>query len=143
MAIETARRDPNYVTTLMAADMTTGLVPTKVYADETTHRLLVSAVITSGSFSISSGGVTNFATSQVALSTTASLIVAARATRASVTIVNLSTTDIYLGGSGVTTSNGQLLLGTKGTAVTISAVGDVYGIVASGTPSVSYEEEYN
>lgn len=47
MATETAKRDPNYVTTLMGVDMTTGLEPTKVYVDETTHRLLVSAVITS------------------------------------------------------------------------------------------------
>jgi len=47
MAKETSRRDPNYVPTLIGVDMTTGLLPTRVYVDETTHRLLVSAVITS------------------------------------------------------------------------------------------------
>ena len=47
MALENAKRDQNYVTTLMGVDMSTGLVPTKVYVDETTHRLLVSAVVTS------------------------------------------------------------------------------------------------
>lgn len=46
---ETAKRDPNYVTTLMGVDMTTGLVPTNVFVDESTHRLLVSAIITGGS----------------------------------------------------------------------------------------------
>lgn len=49
MARETAKKDDNYVNTLMGVDMTTGLLPTKVYVDEVTHRLLVSAVITSAS----------------------------------------------------------------------------------------------
>jgi len=48
MAIENAKRDDNYVTTLQGVDMTTGLLPTRVYVDEATHRLLVSAVITAG-----------------------------------------------------------------------------------------------
>lgn len=47
MSTETAKRDPNYVTTIMGVDLTTGLLPTKIYVDETTHRLLVSAVVTS------------------------------------------------------------------------------------------------
>lgn len=46
--MEDAKRDRNYITTLMGVDMTTGLLPTRVYVDETTHRLLVSAVVTSG-----------------------------------------------------------------------------------------------
>jgi hypothetical protein len=45
--MENSKRDDNYITTLLGVDMTTGLLPTKVYVDETTHRLLVSAVITS------------------------------------------------------------------------------------------------
>jgi hypothetical protein len=45
--MENSKRDENYITTLLGVDMTTGLLPTKVYVDETTHRLLVSAVITS------------------------------------------------------------------------------------------------
>lgn len=48
MATETSKRDPNYVTTLMGVDMTTGLLPTKVYVDEATHRLMVNAVISGG-----------------------------------------------------------------------------------------------
>ena len=48
MALENANRDDNRITTLMGVDMTTGKLPTKVYVDESTHRLLVSAAITSG-----------------------------------------------------------------------------------------------
>lgn len=47
MGIESAKKDPNYVSTLMGVDLTTGLLPTKVYVDEVTHRLLVNAVISS------------------------------------------------------------------------------------------------
>lgn len=47
--MENAKRDQNYVTTLMGVDMTTGILPTKVYVDESTHRLLVSAIVTGGS----------------------------------------------------------------------------------------------
>jgi hypothetical protein len=47
MSTETAARDPNYVTTLMGVDLTTGLLPTKVYVDETTHRLLVNSAVAS------------------------------------------------------------------------------------------------
>ena len=52
MPVENAKRDQNYVTTLQGVDMTTGLLPTAVYVDETTHRLLVSAVLTSGTVEI-------------------------------------------------------------------------------------------
>lgn len=88
-------------------------------------------------------GAANFGTGQQALSGTAAEIVAIRLTRTTVTIVNLSTTDVYIGDSGVTTSTGQLLLGTKGSAVTLATTAAVYGIVATGTPSVSFEEEYS
>ena len=55
MPIENAKRDQNYKTTLQGVDMTTGLLPTNVYVDETTHRLLVSAIITSGGGGSSAG----------------------------------------------------------------------------------------
>lgn len=48
MAAESAKKDNNYVSTLIGVDMTTGLLPTRVFVDESTHRLLVSAVITGG-----------------------------------------------------------------------------------------------
>lgn len=87
-------------------------------------------------------GVANLAHGQVALSSSATQVVSTRATRRAVTIVNLSTTDIYVGNTGVTTSTGQLLLGSKGAAITIETVTAVFAIVTTGTPSVSYLEEY-
>lgn len=100
-------------------------------------------VVPVGTLTVSNVGASNFVTGQVALSSTATQIVSSRSTRRSITIVNLSTTDMYIGSSGVTTSNGQLLLGVKGTAITLEVIGAVYGIVTTGTPSVSYEEEYS
>lgn len=100
-------------------------------------------VVPVGTVTVSGVGASNFATGQVALASTATQIVSSRSTRRSITIVNLSTTDMYIGNSGVTTSTGQLLLGVKGTAITLEVVGAVYGIVATGTPSVSFEEEYS
>jgi hypothetical protein len=46
MSLENQKRDDNYIPTPFV-DMSTGLLPTKIYVDETTHRLLVNAVITS------------------------------------------------------------------------------------------------
>lgn len=87
-------------------------------------------------------GVANIATGQQALTTSAAQVVAPRATRRSVTIVNLSSIDVYIGNTGVTDTTGQLLLGTKGTALTLETTTAVYAVAATGTPSVSYLEEY-
>lgn len=67
MAIETAKRDPNYVPTLIGVDMSTGLLPTKVYVDETTHRLLVDAAISSGNITLSGadGAITDGVSSSI------------------------------------------------------------------------------
>lgn len=48
MALENAKRDDNFVTTLQGVDMTTGKLPTRIYVDEATHRMLVSTVVTGG-----------------------------------------------------------------------------------------------
>lgn len=85
----------------------------------------------------------NLATNQVSVAATATLVVAARAGRDSVTVENHGTTDVYVGSSsGVTTSTGILLPGTKGAAITLSYSGAVYAIVATGTQTVSYAEGY-
>lgn len=129
-----ARYDVNLIPSMIAVSNGDGTTPVSLWADPTTHALVGSG---------SAYAAPSFVTGQQALSNAATLIVAARTARHSVTIVNLSTTDIYLGSSGVITSTGQLLLGTKGTAITLETTGAIYGIVASGTPSVSYLEEYN
>lgn len=84
-----------------------------------------------------------FATGQSTLGTTAVQVAAARTGRRSITIVNHSTTDVYIGGSGVTATTGTLLLGTKGASITLESTGAIYGITTAGTPTVSFMEEYN
>lgn len=46
MATETAQRDPNYTTTIMGVSLGSPHVPTQIYVDETTHRLLTSTTFT-------------------------------------------------------------------------------------------------
>lgn len=43
-----AHRDSNFITTLLAVSNVDGFTPVEVYADPTTHRLLVSNDISSG-----------------------------------------------------------------------------------------------
>lgn len=85
----------------------------------------------------STGGSLN-ATGQVSVANTATQIIAAN-TRQGVLITNPSSTvTVYIGGSGVTTGNGQELL--PGCSLTLPIVSAVYGIVATGSQTVSYVE---
>lgn len=83
------------------------------------------------------GGVLN-ATGQVSIANTATLIIAA-GTRQGILVTNPSTSvTVYIGGSGVTTGNGQPLL--PGCSLTLPVVSAVYGIVASSTQTIGYTE---
>jgi len=88
-------------------------------------------------------GADNIATNQVSVTSAATAIVAARATRRSVLIINHGTTDVYIGGASVTTSDGILLTGTAGAAIGIGTTAAVYGIVVSSSQTVSYIENYD
>ena len=79
----------------------------------------------------------------VTVGTSATLIVAARAGRKSVMIVNEGAVDVRVSSNAsMTISNGLLLAGSKGAGETIDGGAAVYGIVASGTASVSFGEVY-
>jgi hypothetical protein len=83
------------------------------------------------------GGALN-STGQVSLGTSATLIIAA-GTRQGVLITNPSATvTVYIGGSGVTTANGQILGPLQ--SITIPVVSAVYGVVAASTQTVSFIE---
>jgi hypothetical protein len=84
----------------------------------------------------------NIATGQVSVASTATLIVAARAGRKEATIVNNSTTAVFLGASSVTPSSGLLLAGVVGEGITITGGAAIYGITATGSETVSYLEVY-
>lgn len=95
---------------------------------------------TNGSYAVSKGSGT-IATAQVSVGTASTQIVAARAGRGSVKITNLGTTDVYIGVSGVTSTTGDLLPGTKGASITIPTNAAVFG-VAGTAQSVSVMEVY-
>jgi hypothetical protein len=104
--------------------------PSNVADVNTSNELLVSA-------QYQAAGSLN-ATGQVSVGATATLIIAAN-TRQGVIITNpSSTTTVYIGGSGVTTSNGQELLPNQ--SLTLPVVSAIYGVVASSTQTVSYLE---
>lgn len=86
----------------------------------------------------------NLTTSQVTVDASGTtLLVAPRKSRAGVIITNLGTVDVFIGpASGVTTANGDLLAGIKGSFVTVPYNGALYGVVAVGTQAVSVMEIY-
>lgn len=57
--------------------------------------------------------------------------------------INMSNIDIYFGDSAVTTSTGLLLLGVKGTGISIPTTGELWAIPASGNPTVSWMDVYH
>ncbi len=84
-------------------------------------------------------GVDTITTGQVAVGTSATLIAAAApGARSSITITNTAATAVYLGGSGVTTATGLLLPATIGASVTLNFSGALYGVVTTGSVTVSY-----
>lgn len=91
---------------------------------------------------VSVGQPTSITTGQVSVTTSATLIVASRVGRKSVTIVQEGTTIVRLGASGVAISTGVPLPGTIYSQFTFDGGAAIYGIVASGTQTVSYAETY-
>lgn len=84
------------------------------------------------------------ATGQASVGTTigGTLIAAEREGRGAITIVNGGTTDVFVGLAGLTASNGVLLAGVKGQTLTLRTQAAIYGIVGSGSETVSFVEEY-
>ena len=82
------------------------------------------------------------ATGQLIVETTLTLVVAARPERRGVLIINGSSLPLFLGDEGVTVANGLRILGVEGTGIVIPTTHAIYGVVASGSASVSYMELY-
>lgn len=78
----------------------------------------------------------------VSVSTTATQIRPSTSTRQSLTVQNLGTVDVYIGGSSVTASNGVRIAPQKAIS-NIIFTGAVYGIAATAGQDVRYFEEYN
>lgn len=92
---------------------------------------------------VSPVGTGSFVTNQAtALTSPIAPLVPGRQARASVTIENMGTTDIYLGGPNVTTVTGFLLMGTRGASVTWPVQAPIYGVTVTGSGAVAYVERY-
>lgn len=86
-------------------------------------------------------GGSAIATGQVAPTTTAATLIAARDTRKVVTLYNAGTVDVYIGPATVTAANGFKL--GVGASFDLSATALIQAITASGTGSVHYCEIYD
>lgn len=77
-------------------------------------------------------GAASLATSQVTVGTSATQIVAARSGRMAVTITMVGAGDIFVGPNTptVTVANGALLLGVKGSSITVPTQAAIFGIGA-------------
>jgi len=113
---------------------------TLVSADGDRTELIVDSA---GRLHVNASGAGSFATGQVSIGASATQIAASRATRRRMTIVNHGSTAVFVGASGVATNSGLRLIGLDGAAVSLVVTGAVYGIVASGSQTVSYIEEYD
>jgi len=96
------------------------------------------------SFGFAERGAPNFVTGQGTATTNMGTVVAARATRRALLVVNTGTVDMYLGaGTAVAATTGLLLTGTKGAAVSLPVTGAIYSIAAAGSAVYSYAEVYD
>lgn len=80
-------------------------------------------------------------TNQVTVGSTSTLILAANTNRKRLILINMGTTNVFLGNVGVTIGTGQLLLGIAGYVIPLYFTGAVYGIVGTGTQTIAYLEE--
>lgn len=89
-----------------------------------------------------SPSASSIATGQVSVGTAATLIVAARAARQSVTIIQEGTTLVRVGASGVTLTTGVPLPGTAYSQLDLPGGAAIYGIVGTGSQTVSFVEVF-
>lgn len=87
-------------------------------------------------------GASNIVTGQAAPTNSAATLVASRATRTRLTMINRGSVSVYVGPATVTTANGVEL--KPGESMTFEMAGTtLQGITASGTGNIHYWEEYN
>jgi hypothetical protein len=86
-------------------------------------------------------GSTAIANGQVAPTSTAATLVAARDTRKRLVLLNAGTVDVYVGIATVTTANGFKLV--PGSSLTLYMQALIQAITASGTGAIHYVEEYD
>jgi hypothetical protein len=89
------------------------------------------------------GGAANFTPTQVSVGAAATQIVAPRAGRQTVTVINTGSTAFYLGpSSSVAAASGVLIPAGVGVSITLAYSGALYAVTASGTATLSAYELY-
>lgn len=84
---------------------------------------------------------TPFKTSQVAITGTATQVVAANNSRSGIALTNLGTTDVFYGENNtVTTSNGDILIGTKGAVKAFATTGAVWAVTSGASQTITVLE---
>ncbi len=86
-------------------------------------------------------GSTALANGQVAPTTGAATLVAARDTRKRLILLNIGTVPVYVGIATVTTANGLPI--AVGASLTLYTTALIQSITASGTGNIAYIEEYD
>lgn len=95
---------------------------------------------TNGAYVITKGG-SSIVTGQVAVTTSSTLVAAARTGRQSITITSTSAVVFYVGATGVTTATGLYVAAAAGATVTLNTAAAVYAIGASAV-TLSYLETF-
>jgi len=115
------------------SSMTGGSV---VAADERTINSVVCQIQRVGEI-----GSSALASGQVAPTSVAGTLIAARETRKRVIILNDGVVDVFIGPATVTTANGFRLV--PGSSIMLITTVLIQGITASGTGAIDYLEEYD
>jgi hypothetical protein len=137
-----ARKDENFVSTLIGASTVDDLTPVRAWIDPTSHRLLVDADIQS-LIAISFPSRSTGTYGAVTVTASATLIKASNASRLSLQITNTSSEVCYIGfDTSVSSTNGFPLAQNDVLSLTGSDLytGTVYGITASSTANIRYFE---
>ena len=112
-----------------------------VSSDQSAIPVTLSGVATAAGQALALAGATSIASGQVTAGAAATLA-AARATRRCVTILNTDALlSVYIGPATVTSGNGMLL--RAGVQVRIETTALIQVLAASGSPVVTYMEEYD
>lgn len=126
-------RVANGVPFLGAASSTNGVDPVVLFANPTTHRLLVETSSATVSSAATNTGVT--------IGTSSTSILSSNASRKSATIVNDSTGIVYLSLSGTAVLNtGIRINASGGSAVITEYTGEITGIGVAGSQNVTVTE---
>jgi len=137
-----APRDSNRVPTLLGESNAVAGVPITVYVDPSTHRMLVNTTVT-GSISAGTslieavlvGQTTSHASTPQQLNGGSSI---PATNGVLVQALAANTNNVYIGGSGVTSSNGFELQPGQAVPFTVDNVADLYVIGGTGSDKVCW-----